>query len=420
MHRPQTTRDAGPRTGGGRSRFSVRALAGAALVGAGIVLVTTAPWRFDGGGGWESCLVCGESGGADAVLNVLLFVPFGYLLVRAGLPVWAGVLLAVAGSAAIETLQSWQSTRYATGGDVLTNGVGGLVGAGLAALAPSIRAWIDRAGWPAGGVLAAPGVVTLVATAWLLQPSLPGSTYYGQWAPDLGQFARYPGRVTEASVGGRSVPPGRREYSAEIRDRLLAGGAVDVGVEPEGPAPALPAPVFSIFDDRRREILFLGVAGTNGLVRLRTRAAAWRLRWPFAVAPELVPTAIVPGDGPVRYRWSDRAGEGCLEWGGRRVCGVRPPLSRGWALILPDRGGVGGATADGIWLALLLAPLGCARTRGTAIFGFAVLAMSAALLPTLAAVGPVPAVAWAFAAVVAASAWVASGRGRAPAGARAP
>ena len=71
------------------------------------------------------------------MLNVLLFVPFGALVVLiARWPWWAAALVATAASAAIEVVQYLPVLhRQATLADVICNGLGALLGAVLAHLA---------------------------------------------------------------------------------------------------------------------------------------------------------------------------------------------------------------------------------------------------------------------------------------------
>jgi glycopeptide antibiotics resistance protein len=73
------------------------------------------------------------------VLNVLLFVPLGVLLVLVLRRSWLeAALVAVALSGALELVQLVPALhREATLGDVLTNGLGGLIGAGVAGFARS-------------------------------------------------------------------------------------------------------------------------------------------------------------------------------------------------------------------------------------------------------------------------------------------
>jgi len=73
---------------------------------------------------------------SDFVSNVLLFVPFGALVVLiARWPWWAAALVATAASAAIEVVQYLPVLhRQATLADVICNGLGALLGAVLAHL----------------------------------------------------------------------------------------------------------------------------------------------------------------------------------------------------------------------------------------------------------------------------------------------
>lgn len=380
------------------SRLRLAETAAAVAVAAGILVLTTAPWQFSGPASWESCLVCGSAGGADAVLNTWLFVPLGYLLTRAGLPWRTATVLSIVGSLLIETAQSYQPDRYATAGDMLANGLGALVGASLAASSGDIARRLDSIGGASGLLLAAPGVLVLLATAWLYQPSLPVSTYYGQWTADLGQFAHFPGAVTDARVGPQRVPVGMGADSEQLREDLLDGAPIAVRVRPEGPPPSRPAPIFSIFDDRQREIVFMGAAGTDGLARVRLRAAGARLHWPYQVAPGLLAGAH---EGEERvFEWRERDAGGCLAWGDRRVCGIRESVARGWALVVPTHLGATAWIADGLWLALLFAPLGCARRSSSAMFGATLLVLMAVGVPPIMGIGPVSAAAWIWTGVV--------------------
>src|SRR5687767_11690599 len=78
------------------------------------------------------CLVCGDLGGVDVVLNVILFIPLGAALVWSGMRWHRAALVCVAVSLGIESLQfTIVSGRDASLGDLLTNSVGGWLGAGL-------------------------------------------------------------------------------------------------------------------------------------------------------------------------------------------------------------------------------------------------------------------------------------------------
>src|SRR4026209_2826376 len=83
--------------------------------------------------GSHLCLVCGELGGVDSLLNVLLFVPLGVGLALRGINWNRSILMACAVSVAVETAQLlFVPGRDATLGDVVTNTVGAALGFALA------------------------------------------------------------------------------------------------------------------------------------------------------------------------------------------------------------------------------------------------------------------------------------------------
>src|SRR5688572_27824066 len=130
------------------------------------------------------CIICGEYGAADAILNVLLFVPLGLGLglmgMRSGRALLAGMVL----SLLIETWQIILPGRDASLGDLITNSTGALLGAVLARRGPILVAPSQRqsrwlyAAW-AVGVL-----IMLASVALLFSPSLPHSVWYSQWTAE--------------------------------------------------------------------------------------------------------------------------------------------------------------------------------------------------------------------------------------------
>ena len=182
------------------------------------------------------CLICGERGGADGILNILLLVPLGIALMAATGNVIRVTALAVTLSIAIEMLQGMIPGRYPALGDVLYNAVGGGAGIGLAAIAkqllwPSMRlarALTVGAGAGAGALLFVAGV--------LLVPSFPSTVYYGQWMADLGYMEAYEGQVLEASLGSMFLAS-ERTSDPELAVDLLRSGAPLTARAVAGPAP---------------------------------------------------------------------------------------------------------------------------------------------------------------------------------------
>ena len=109
-------------------------------------MALTPPW----------CLVCGDLGAVDVLLNVALFVPLGVGLRMAGWPLLRAAATAFAVSAAVELVQSAIPGRDPTLSDIVTNSVGGALGAALA-------------GWSAHLVTPVPHTARLLAAVWASQ-----------------------------------------------------------------------------------------------------------------------------------------------------------------------------------------------------------------------------------------------------------
>lgn len=146
-------------------RFGWLLLGWLGLVVAAIVL---APFTFSTDlirtARWESLATTEPR---DVLLNIVLFLPLGFLLERVGGGKWTVIGITVVGllaSLAIETAQMMLPGRYSAVTDILSNGLGG----GLGALASvHVRRRIGE-----GGVLVSRFFLDLplVALAWMLVP----------------------------------------------------------------------------------------------------------------------------------------------------------------------------------------------------------------------------------------------------------
>ena len=185
------------------------------------------------------CIICGERGSADGILNVLLFLPLGAALMAATGNTTRVMALGVTLSIAIEMAQGMIPGRYQALGDVLYNTIGVGAGVGLAAIAkpllwpspPLARALTVGTGVGAGALLFVAGV--------LLVPSFPSTIYYGQWTADLHYMEAYEGRVLEASLGSMFLAS-ERTSDPELAVNLLRSGAPLYGRAVAGPAPPWP------------------------------------------------------------------------------------------------------------------------------------------------------------------------------------
>ena len=281
------------------------------------------------------CLICGERGGADGILNVLLFLPLGIALMAATGNAIRMVVLAVTLSIVIEVLQGMIPGRYPTLGDVVYNTVGAATGIGLAAITEQLL-------WPsrrlAGALTVGTGAVAagvLFMTGVLLAPSFPDTIYYGQWTAELHYMEAYEGRVLEASLGPMFLASARTS-DPELAVDLLRSGAPMTAQVVAGPAPTALAPIVSIFDESGLEIVVLGADATDLVLRVRYRANELRLDRPDLRVRRALATTR-PGD-TIRIRAENNAEddlEGYSLWLDEHEYGpLRHTPGEGWALLL--------------------------------------------------------------------------------------
>ncbi|HEX7122461.1 MAG TPA: VanZ family protein [Gemmatimonadaceae bacterium] len=323
------------------------------------------------------CIVCGEQGVADALTNLILFLPLGAALgLTGGRSRWlivAGALL----SGAIETTQLIIPGRDPSIGDLLFNTLGTAVGLVILRTAAS---WLAPRRPHAALLGAAAAAVTMLGlSSWALQPDLPESRYFGQWTPNLGHLTWYRARVLHATLGDLPLPPRHLADSAAVRTRLLEGTPLSVrGIA--GPRTGGLGSLFSIYDDRHREIVLLGPDRDDLVLRYRIRAAGWGLD-----APDLrllgAMRNVHRGDTlSIAVR---RTPQGwCLASGDTTACNLGYTPGRAWALLMYPEGFPQWLRRllDAGWMAALLVPVGLWARRDAATLGaaLAVIVASAA------------------------------------------
>jgi hypothetical protein len=354
------------------------------------------------------CVLCGAQGLADFVRNIVLFAPLGIALSMANERLSRVCLAAALLSGAIELAQLHIPGRDPSAGDVLANTLGAAAGYVLVRYAPNLIELRGRAAtWCALGAAVLPAFA-VVATGALLRPALPHSTYFGQWTPNLGHLEWYGGQVRSAMLGQLSLPPQRLANPDTVRALLLMGTRLQLTAI-AGPATTGLAPLFSIADDRYREIFLIGPDRDDLVLRYRTRSLTWRLDQPdlrFVSGLK----SVHSGDSLTIAAWRERDGY-CMSMNGSQVCHLRFTAGRGWGLLLylghlPPRGLL---VLDAVWFAILLLPVGAlARSRPEA-WGAASLLVAAGILPLFVGLGATPLAGWIGGALgVAAGAWLRS------------
>ncbi len=307
-----------------------------------------------------TCILCGDLGGVDFLLNVLLFVPLGLGLALAGFSWRRAVVLAALTTLGVELLQmKLVAGRDASLGDLIANTLGGGLGILIAAywrqlVFPSAAtarrhalAYALLLGWVWAG------------TAWALGPTSPrGGVWFGQWAPDLSNFNRFVGTPLWLSAGEEPLPPGPALDQARLEDAITARPAIAFSAV-LGIPPGRLAPIGAIVDTREGEILLIGQDRKDLAFRVRMRASILKLRMPTVLLRNGM--SGQPGDTVVA--------EGALRDGAfklrSQIHGVERtrilPLSAswGWSLVTPWTAmlgeGVGALTAA--WIAGLVAVL---------------------------------------------------------------
>lgn len=307
-----------------------------------------------------ACLACGDRAGVDILLNILLFVPLGIGLALSGFTWRRALVLAALLSFSVESLQMKVVVgRDASLGDLLTNTIGGGIGACLGIHwrsfvfpSPAVSRWL-AAGWAAGLV------VIWAGTSWALAPLWPRDVdWVGQWAPDLVSLERFPGVPLAVTAGDDPMLPGLPLDQARFQATIAARPEVAVRAVMGGPTHRL-APIASVFDLWEREVILLGQRGEDLQFRTRMRAARWRLRIPAVALPgalNLRPGDTVEAMGALRngrYELAVRQGDR-LE---SRSLALTP--SWGWSLVLPWDYAFGGEvySLTALWIGGLLAIL---------------------------------------------------------------
>jgi len=312
-----------------------------------------------------ACLVCGERGIADVLVNILLFLPFGAALAAGGVSLLRCGLAAAFLSASVEFAQVWIPGRDPSLGDVASNTLGGGLGAVLVATAPywlrPPRAQAARLSWAAALASAA----VCYGTGWLLTPAPPESQYIDLWTPKLAHVELYRGRVLDAMIGEVRIPAGPIANSAAVREALRSSEGFSLRVRAvAGPRTAAVSALVAVFDQNRREILLLGADRDDLMFRLRTRAITWRLDQPDIRLVSAL-RAVAPGDS-LDVTVHGRRGRYAVTVNSSGVGALGFTVGSGWALLMYPQSLAPWLKAllSLAWVAALWVPAGFwARTR---------------------------------------------------------
>ncbi|HSH44929.1 MAG TPA: VanZ family protein [Longimicrobiales bacterium] len=292
-----------------------------------------------GGGGTVTglCIICGNRGLADFILNVGLFLPLGAALGWRGARFLTTAALVVAFTVFIETAQlSLIPGRDSNPGDVIANSVGGALGWWLLVRGRPLAARAGaRGSWPA--LLATVVVLGLLTGGLqLTRPLPPDGTYYTQWAADFPHMGRFTGEVLSSRLGPLPLegPPWRIERPDSVRQLLRARAPLEVRVVPDT-VPWGGAPIFSIFEEREGEVLMLAQFDSDLVYRYRVLGSRFLLDQPELRAWNLLEEFEPGRPTTLTVRPDGRAV--CLGVGTREQCGLAFSPGDTWMLLYaPD------------------------------------------------------------------------------------
>jgi hypothetical protein len=307
------------------------------------------------------CIVCGEAGGTDVFLNLLLFTPMAVGLGLLGWS-WRRVLpVAALLSFTVELLQfSVVAGRDAALSDVLANTLGASAGAALTPLIPGLVAPDPvraRLLFPfALGVF--PGVLALSAVGY--QPGVVPGALWSACKPYPPTSEAWTGTLHSVVFNRDTLPCDRKPAGgAAIREALLAGEATLRIDALSGPRSTLRAPVHAVRVPRAPLLVLAqeGAAATLGVPtvsqRLRLFQLSLTLQEAFPPAPG-VPIRLEGGqDG--RRLWISSSYSGL-----RRSAEVTLSPSFGWTSLVwwRLRPGPKLRIFTAVWLGFLIFPAG--------------------------------------------------------------
>jgi hypothetical protein len=321
-----------------------------ALVAAAVLAILVATLRSGGTElprGWSFDIASGESALAEAIQNLLLFIPLGMSLVWVGVRPLRAIAIGAALSLSVEFLQQWIPGRDPSAGDVLTNTISTAIGVALVRCAPQ---WLfvppRRSAWHAV-VTASLATIAWFGTGVLLRPVFPPPPYHDVWTPDFNFWGQYRGKVLSASLGPFPLSKG----PIDLPFLLLAAQPLQIRAVAASKPPGRRSPLVAILDERDTKVMTVFVDGHALAVSYHMRAVPLTLeqpdlRWRGAMA------AVAPRDTFTVQAWRGEHGV-CLYVNSARRCGFGYTAGDGWKLIFyPEQlGGWLMGLLNMLWLA---------------------------------------------------------------------
>lgn len=353
------------------------------FIAAAFVLVATLyPMESAAGGANIACLICGDGGLADAIVNVVLFMPLGAAAALTGRSTLVALAVGAALSASVEFAQiSLIPGRDASIGDLVFNTLGAVAGV---VVVKTSSWWLGYNGVRASrlSLAAAFAAAAMIGgTGLLLVPDPPQGTYFVMWTPDLRHLDPYDAPVRSVTIGGQRFLPGRIEEPTQLRELLRAGAPIRV-VADVAAKTSRQAAMFAVYDDLKREVVLIGPDGNDLVFRQRMRAASTWLDQPDLRVVDGWRNLSPGSEVTVTVRRSGR--KYCIGFGPQPPCASGFSAGVGWALFLynADWPALLRSALSIFWLGMLGFPVGFwARRRWESLCALAIFAVTIVVLP---------------------------------------
>ncbi len=313
-----------------------------------------------------SCVVCGEAGATDVLLNLLLFAPLGVAFRTLGLS-WPRSLAAALGlTLAIETTQATLlAGRDASLGDVLANTLGALGGWWLWPKLAELRQPTRQQARRTAVALWSASTMVWLLSGWGMHPEGSGR---GPWVGQIGRVwsghVAFPGTVDHVALNGIEVPNDSMPSVASVGTQLALRIAA---TRHDSVTPSRPVALLRIVDGVGAQQLSAVQRGEGLLLSARVRAARWRVRTPTWRYDDAM---RAPSDVPWVFDWrwdsagvvlrSGPAGASTLA----ALDGFSPSVGLGWVFVHPFAAAISQQAFwwTALWLALWVLPFGwCLR-----------------------------------------------------------
>jgi len=313
-----------------------------------------------------SCIFCGQLGGVDFTLNVVLFVPFGLGLMWLTGNWRRSTVIGAVTTLFIETLQ-WRLIpgRDASLGDLLANSMGTVIGAWLAVA--GLR-WLNATRMDARRLAAVASMLTVTAvavSAWLLLPTQTRRQQWVQWTPRRRALDVFQGRLQAVSLNGIETRP--TEILEASRTLDMETRALSVRAKVRGPVPPTRRRAIVVrIANEREEGFYLAQWRESVVFRAHLTAAGLKLR-PLLVRLDSAFSSSATGTNDESNQLTIEAVSSPRAIlvrresgaGGTTLTTLHRTIGLAWALFLPWDIALSPSwwTANAGWLAVLILPV---------------------------------------------------------------